>query len=426
MRKTLRVVRQELFTTFQRKTYVVIAFGIPVLAVLILAGIRLIQSRAPGSDETTTDVMEEFQMEVEGFVDQSSLVRLIPSDLPKDHLIPYASEELAQQALASGEITAYYIIPPDYMVKGEIFYVYPDTKALILDGQEWVMQWTLLVNLMGGDEEAANWVWNPIRLLETTSLAAQSQTGSSGEDCSRPGFACHSNDLIRYLPSIMVALFFTSFMTSSSMLFNSIGSERENRTIEVLLLSLQPGQLLAGKTIGLATAGLLQTAAWLGAIFLILKMGGQMLRLPENFSFPTGILVWSLVFFLGGYALYASLMAGTGALVPKMKEAGAANFIAMVPLFAGYVVGLMSPIAGVSNDALPVALSMFPLTAPIVMVMRITDGVVPWWQLLLSALLTYLTAYFTLRAAAKLFRAQNLLSGQSFSMRRYFRALIQT
>ena len=425
MNKTFRVVRQELNTTFHRKTYVLIAFGVPTLAILILAGVRSAHSRSPGGDTAQTKAPVEFQVAVEGFVDHSGLIRVIPEDVPENHLVAYETEEQAQKALVLGKITAYYVIPSDYVEKGEVFYVYPETKALISDGQDWVMQWTLLVNLLGGDAEAADRIWNPIWNLEAMSIAPQVLPGSSsGEDCSRPGFACRSNDLIRYIPSILVGLFYVSFMVSSSMLLTSVGSEKENRTIEVILLSLHPRQLLAGKTIGLGIAGLLQTAVWLGAIFVALEIGGQVLNLPENFTFPTGILVWSLIFFLGGYALYASLMAGAGALVPRLKEAGAASFIAMVPLLAGYLAGLLAPIAGVTNEWLPVFLSIFPFTAPVVMVMRLADGVVPAWQLLVSAVLTYLTAYFTLRVAANLFRAQNLLSGQAFSISRYFRAML--
>lgn len=427
MRKTLRVVRQELITTFQRKTYVMIAFGIPLLAVAILAGVRLVQGRSSGSDDIPSGAPAEFQLQVEGYVDQSGLVRTIPNNIPEGHLTPYESEEQAQQGLVSGEITAYYVIPPDYVEKGKVFYVYPETKALISDGQEWVMHWTLLVNLMEGDAEAADRIWNPVWNLESTSLVPQPETNAtSGEDCSRPGFACRSNDLVRYLPLLLMGLFYASFLVSSNMLFNSIGSEKENRTIEVVLLSIHPRQLLAGKISGLAIAGLLQTAAWVGAIFYLSKIGRQSFSLPENFSIPTDILAWSLVFFLGGYGMYASLMAGAGALVPKMKEAGAASQIAMIPLMAGYLVGLFAPLAGVANEGLPVALSLFPLTAPVVMVMRLANGIVPFWQLLLSAALTYLTAYFTLRVAAAMFHAQNLLSGQPFSMRRYLAAFIDT
>lgn len=424
MTKTIRIIRQELISTLQSKMYVFITFGIPVLVVIILAGFQMIKKENPGNEEVSTGMPAQFQPQVEGYVDQSGLIQVIPSNIPKNHLVAYPTEALAQQALDSEEINAYYVIPPDYMENGEIYYVYPDTRPLIEDGQDWIMRWTITVNLLGGDEAAADWVWNPVWYMESTSIRAQTQPGTgSGQDCSRPGFTCQSNLLIRYLPVIMVALFYGSFMASSNMLFNSIGKERENRMIEVLLLSIHPRQLLAGKTIALACAGLFQMITWLGAIYLAFTIGGQTLDVPDNFSFPVDILAWSLVLFLGGYALYASLMAGTGALVPKMKEAGAANIIAMLPLFAGYLIGLIAPLARATDDILPVTLSMFPLTAPIVMVMRLVDGIVPLWQLVVAVVLTYVTAYFSLHITASMFHAQNLLSGQPFSIGRYIRSV---
>jgi len=426
MKKTLLVIRQELINTFKRPSYLIVAFGVPLLAVLILGGVKLIQSRSEEDSGTLISTPEEWQMEIEGYIDQSGLIREIPSDLPEGHLLAYDNEDQAQKALASGEISAYYIIPPDYVKTGEIFYVFPDTKALIKDGQKWVMKWTLLVNLLGGDLEAADRIWNPVWDLEERDISASKAQGNmrSGEDCSRPGTACESNDLIRYIPSIMAGLFFVFFMTSSTMLFNSIGIEKENRTLEVLLLSISPQQLLAGKTIGLASAGLIQTVFWLSAVFTLFNLGGSTLNLPENFSFPIDILSWSLVFFLGGFGIYASLMAGAGALVPKMKEAGAANIIAMTPLFLGYIVGIIAPLAEAADAAAPIILSFFPLTSPIVMVMRLTDSIIPPWQLLLSAAFLFASSILIIRATATMFHAQNLLSGKPFSVKRFFQTLL--
>jgi ABC-2 type transport system permease protein len=222
----------------------------------------------------------------------------------------------------------------------------------------------------------------------------------------------------------MVVLFFISFMAVSNMMFSNIGTEKENRTIEVLMLSLSPRQMLTGKMIGLGIAGLLQALAWLAAMGAVLSIGGNTLNLPDEFVFPVPIFLWSVVFYLGGYALYTSLMAGLGALVPKIKEAGSMNMIAMSPLFLGYVVGIMAPLAELTNAALPVALSLFPLTAPVVMVMRLVDGSVPLWQVFLSAGLMYASVYFVLRAVAAMFHAQNLLSGQPFTFKRYIGALM--
>ncbi len=425
MPKTLLVMRQEIYKTLRSPEYVILAFIIPVVATALLAVVTMARQRSGGGVVgTTASAAPQPALAVEGYVDQSGLIRLIPDNIPTGHLLSFDDEKTAQQALVSGQISAYYLIPRDYVASGMVYYVYPDTRSYLDDGQQWVMAWTLTVNLLGGDAELADRVWNPAWNVTTTSIAAPNGAGRADEDCSRPGAACRSNDLIRFTPSIMVAIFFIAFMASSSRLFNSVGTEKENRTIEVLMLSLSPRQLLAGKTLGLGIVSILQMIVWLAAIYISFKLGGSALRLPENFVFPADILIWSLVFFLGGYGLYASLMAGAGALVPRMKEAGIANYIALFPLFLGYAFGLLAPLAKATDSAFLVFLSFFPLTSPIVMVMRVTASIVPLWQLLLSTLLLFGTAYFALRAVANMFQAQNLLSGQPFSLRRYLGAMV--
>lgn len=423
MKKVLSIIRQELIITFSRPSFLVVAIGIPLLGVLILAGVKVIQNRSGDADTTSDSPAQEWQMEVEGYIDQADLIQVIPPDLPEGHLIAYENEDQAKGALAAGEISAYYIIPVDFVEEGEIIYVFPESKPLIEDGQKWVIRWTLLVNLQGGDLEKAERIWNPVGKLEERVItsSAEIESPDASEACSRPGSACQSNELVRAIPSIMAALFYISFMFSSTMLFTSVGTEKENRTLEVLLLSVSPRQLLTGKTIGLGIAGLTQTVVWLGAIYTIFNLGGSTLSLPENFSFPANIVIWSLIFFLSGFGVYASLMAGAGALAPKMKDAGAANFIAMSPLLLGYLVGIMAPLAEATEAALPIILSFFPLTSPIVMVMRLSSSIVPLWQLLLSAGLLIATNLLIIRATASMFHAQHLLSGQPFSIKRYFR-----
>ena len=159
-------------------------------------------------------------------------------------------------------------------------------------------------------------------------------------------------------------------------------------------------------------------------MYIALTAGGRALNLPQGFTFPVSLLAWGLAFFLLGFAIYAGLMAGVGALASKLKEAGQASVVVLMPLMAGYLVGLVASIAEAPHQALPVALSLFPLTAPVVMIMRLAEGSVPLWQLLLSVGLMAVTAWLIVRAVAALFRAQYLLSGQPFSLLRYFAALL--
>ena len=409
MNKTLLVLRHELTTTFRRRSFLIMALGLPLIAIVVFAVLTFLRSDSEGS-ASSSPTPDRPEIEVEGYVDQSGLIRTIPDALPPDHLLAYADEDQAKLALASGEIAAYYIIPTNYVETGELFYVYSDATPLLSDGQEWVMLRTLLENLVS-DAELAEAVWDPIH-LEWTSLAAEQP--DAGE----------SNDAAQFVPAVMVVLLYMSFMINANLLAESVSSEKENRTIEILMVSISPSQMLVGKIIALGTAGLVQIIVWVGTALVLINLGGQTLALPEGFTIPVSILVWGVVFYLLGYAVYGSLMAGVGALTSRMKEASSASFLILSPLMVGYLIGILAPLAEETQGLLPVILSMFPLTAPVLMMMRLTDGSVPLWQLLLSAALMLATAYLIVRAVAAMFHAQNLLSGQPFSPKRFFRALL--
>lgn len=418
MNNTILIMRHEIYKTLHNVGYVIFAFVIPVIAVVALSIVQAARQQNGGGG---IDAAGSQPMTIEGYVDQSGLIQQLPENIPADRLVRLANEEVAQEALAYGAITAYYLIPADVLEGGRVRYVYSNERSFLDDGQPWVMHWTLMVNMLGGDAALADKIWNPVGEVFLTSL----ETGvidPSEEDCSRPGSACQSIFLVRLMPSIMVALFFATFLSSSNSLFNSISKEKENRMIEVMMTSVTPKQLLAGKMLGLGATGLLQTVFWLFAIYISINRNGSLLKLPEDFAFPVDILVLSLAFFLGGFGLYASLMAGAGALVPKMKEAGAANYIAMIPLFIGYMVGFMAPYTETGNSLLVILLSIFPLTSPVLMIMRIVNGSVQLWQLILALVLLFLSAYYVLHVAARMFHTQNLLSGESFSMKRYLSA----
>jgi ABC-2 type transport system permease protein len=221
----------------------------------------------------------------------------------------------------------------------------------------------------------------------------------------------------------MAILFYMFITMGSSLLIRNVSGEKENQVMEILMLSIDPRQMLTGKLIGLGIASLLPTIAWLGASYIILRLGGGVLNLPAELTIPSTLLAWGIIFFILGYIVYASLMAGAGALLPNMKEISQATWVVMIPLFVGYIVALMAS-GEAPHGALPTALSLFPLTAPIVMMMRLTIGGVPLWQPFMAVGLMALTAVFVVRAVSRMFRAQALLSGQPFSARRFANALL--
>ncbi len=421
MNKAILILRHELITLLSRPTYLLFAFGLPVVGVLIFSGFAVLNARA-GDDQVSVQE-ESFELDVEGYVDHSGLIKMLPEDIPPGHLVAYPSEDDAGKALESGEISAYYVVQADYLETGDLVYVHPTHNPITPQGQPWVMQWTLLVNLLEGDIERASTVWNPMQ-VRVTDVASQASPGSPEGDCATLGYSCDSHILLRILPLIMTILFFVSIVSGASLLLSNVSKEKENRMLEILMVSVSPQQMLAGKIIGLGVLGLLQIATWIGAGFLILRMGGSTLDLPETFRLPVSVLVWGLMLYLLGYAVYASLMAGLGALVPSLKAASQVSGLVMLPLIISYFILIMPPAQEAPHGALVTGLSLFPLTAPVAMMLRLTAGGVPAYQLVLAIGLLLLTAVLTVRAVARMFRAQTLLVGQPFTVKGYLNALL--
>jgi ABC-2 type transport system permease protein len=130
---------------------------------------------------------------------------------------------------------------------------------------------------------------------------------------------------------------------------------------------------------------------------------------------------WGIVYFILGYTIYAALMAGLGALVPNLREASQATFLIILPMIIPLM--FISLLINRPDAALSIGLSLFPLTSPVAMMTRLAATPVPFWQLGLAALLQALTAVFIIRLVAGMFRAQNLLSGQPFSVKVFLQAL---
>ncbi|MFQ5796388.1 MAG: ABC transporter permease [Candidatus Bipolaricaulia bacterium] len=403
MNKTLLVMRNEIITAATRKSFMFIAFGLPLVALLVFT---VVSALTDSSSDVGTGAPDTRETEAEGYVDQSGIIEFLPEDLPPGRLVAYPDDAAARQALEAGEISAYYIVPEDYVNTGQLIAIRPHYNPISPKDRSGWMRWVLLVNLLDGDVELASRIWNPMDLSVTT-LAPESQDAS--------------DDHLYLFLMTTVVLFYALIVVSSEELLKSVSKEKENRVMEILMLSVSPRQLLAGKIIGREILGLLQAVAWVGTFLWI--VGRQTLNVPAGFGFPAWILGWGIVFFLLGYAVYASLLAGLGALVPNLKETPQVKQVVFMPLLVAYFITLIIRPQDV-HGALGTGLSLFPLTASIMMMKRLAMGGVPVWQLLLATGLLATTAYLIIRAVAAMFHAQNLLSGQRFSVKRYVNALL--
>jgi ABC-2 type transport system permease protein len=410
MKKILIVLKNEIATIISRPSFWLGALGLPLMGAIIFAVVGVVGKNASASQTVSQVFGGPQETRPEGYVDLSGIITEIPESVPADTFVAYPDEAAARSALDAGDISAFYIVAQDYVENGGITYVRPDFNPLSSSGdQSGLFNWVVEVNLVGGDMLFASLVNGPLDVQEI-SLAPVAPPSDD-------------NPLAYWTPYAITLLFYMLIISSASLLLSNISKEKENRIMEVLLTSVTPRQMLTGKILGLGIVGLGQTILWLGTSYVLLNLSGRTFQLPSEIHLPVSFLTWGLVFFLLGYAVYASLMAGLGALAPNLREASQATFIVMlplmVPLFLSSSVFMQAP-----NGTIATVLSLFPLSAPVAMMARLSAGGVPWWQPWLAALLLAATAVLIVRGVAGMFRAQSLLSGQGFNVKMYLRALL--
>jgi ABC-2 type transport system permease protein len=274
-----------------------------------------------------------------------------------------------------------------------------------------------------------------IRATETqVTISAES---FSGETSSKVGSVLRmmAGGAFGYLIFMFIIIYGTSVM-------RSVIEEKTSRIIEVIISSVKPFQLMLGKIIGNALAGLLQFVIWMISagllLFLVTSIFGidsqpvtndltlldpEMAQqvstetsenvqqlLEELKTLPILTLFFAfIIYFIGGYLTYSSIYAAIGAAVDS--ETDTQQF--MLPVLMPLIIAIYIGFSIIENPHGPIALgfSIFPLTSPIVMLMRIPFGV-PWWQIALSIGLLVLTFIGMVWMAAKIYRVGILMYGK--------------
>lgn len=409
MNKTWIVFKTEFINTVTRRSFLIMLILVPLVPALILGGISLFKDEDSDGDITEIFQSEETVEIHEGYVDQAGIITEIPDWITEDRLTAYPDVETAQRDALSGELTGFYVIEPDYLADGSILFFRNDFNPISGFDSTYIINNLINYNLLGADQSLYEAYQNPINVekidIEPDVIEID-----------------QSNPLSYYIPYIITFLLYFVIINSASMLLASVAKEKENRTIEIILNSIKSEQLLAGKILGLGLAGLLQTVVWMGSSLILLKLGGTTLDIPTGIQFPPEILVWGIIFFVLGYLLYATIMAGIGALVPNLKEASQATIFVVLPAVVPLM--MVNEIVSQPDSTLSIVLSLIPFTASSTIVTRLTVSAIPAWQLAASIGLLILTVIFLVRTVARMFRAQNLLTGKKFSFGLFLRVLV--
>ena len=193
----------------------------------------------------------------------------------------------------------------------------------------------------------------------------------------------------------------------------SIIEEKTSRVFEVMLATVKPVEMMAGKVLGVGSVGLTQVGIWMLAAVLLTHTSLIAHLLGSSgtqIAFTTAQVAYFIVFFLLGYLLYSAMAAGLGAMTNSEQELQQLNMFLVLPLAACMVMLqliLTSPGSPISR-----VVSMVPFFAPLLMYMRISVSPVPWYEIVASIAILLATILAILYVTSKIYRVGILMYGK--------------
>lgn len=335
-----------------------------------------------------------------GYIDHSGLLaNPIPQPAVKfpERTIPmaaYADEAAAKTDLEADKLQAYYILPQDYRQTGKAEQVYLESPNGYAVEQ---FNAFLAVNLLADQPaEIAG------RVLDGGEVITETADGSR---------QAPENRIVNLiLPFAAGILFIVAMSTSSGYLMQAVVEEKENRTMEIMVTSVSPGQLMGGKIVGDMAVGFTQMVVW--SLFAALAVGIAKNYLPvlRDIHISTGTLLTLLAVMLPAFVMISGLMAAVGATVTEGSEGQQIMALFTIPIWLPYM--LITLFIQNPGSPLAIALSLFPLTAPLTIALRMGFASVPTWQLVTSIVILVIAAVGAIWLAGRAFRMGMLRYGQ--------------
>jgi ABC-2 type transport system permease protein len=390
MNKTLLILRHEFLHTIKRRGFIIMTLIVPLMALLAIGVFQLISGIAKPTVEITTIGYVDEAGGFDQYTNQGDIT-LVRFDTPDD----------ATEALVKNDIKEYFVIPPDYISTGVINRYTLGKEVVAPSATTTAIKNFLTSNLLAGKvpETTVARIEAPLNLVATRlteSGAVAPEQGGLG------------NFVIPAVFSLLLAL---SIIFSSTYLLQGLGEEKENRLIEVLLSSVSARQLLTGKVLGLGVAGLVQVVVWVVSTPLLLNLASSSIGgFISTIQLPANFLILAVVYFILGYFLFAVLSASIGAISSNSREGqqliGIFTLPTFVPLWSGSL-QFMFP-----QSPIWVILSIFPITAPVEVMIRLGVIDIPAWQLAASIAVLLLSIIGGLLLTTKVFRTYLLMYGK--------------
>ncbi len=431
--KVFIIARREYLTTVRRKAFVVSLLLTP--AIFFVAGVvgtkmQVDDAVARQSEARIVAVVDSTGMFADAPLSFEYVAPAEPNIDPRQAGKPLAApkrvpvllrrfsgQEVALDSLDQGHVKQVLVIGADFLQTGRLRLYEHDTHVFASNSNWAPLEHWITRNMLAGQADS-------IRIERTMWI----ERGMDVYTKDRDGHWGIKDDAKQFagflLPFALGFLLAMAIITGGQYLLQGVSEEKETRILESLLCSVSPDELLAGKLIGLGSAGLTLVGVWLAAGAFT---GGSMLAIA-HVQVPTSLFVFGFLYFFFGYLFYSSIMIGVGALTTNLREATQyAGYLTILNVCPFWV---MWKFLNTPNSGLAVGMSLFPPTAATSMMLRmsvaaVSGAVIPIWQIALSLGLLGLSAVLMLLLGSRLFRLGMLLYGKTPNLPEIMRILRQ-
>lgn len=314
-----------------------------------------------------------------------------------------ARQKLLNEQLASGQLSAYVVLPKDALSTRHFPYFAKNVGDLSTKGRvSNAISEAIVGQRMAQAGLDANRVNDLSRevSLDTINREGQREEGQTF-----------------FLTFGLIMAIYVSILVYGITVMRGVIEEKQWRIIEVLLSSVKPVQLMIGKLVGIGLVGLTQFAVWALTGSLVTALGSLPLMKFTNTPIPKFspmLMFFFVLYFVLGYFLYATLYAIVGAIVSNEEDGQQmqipVTMTIMIPIMLSVLV-MQDP-----NSTTSTVLSLVPFFSPILMFMRISFQTPPAWQIALSIVLMLATISAMIWLAAKIYRVGVLMYGKRPSL----------
>ena len=403
MNKTLLILRHEFITAVKRTGFIILTLALPVLALLAIGITQLVSGMVKPA--TTAEITAIGYLDQAGGFNQFNTQGNIK-------LVSFNTADTALQSMVKGDIKEYFVIPADYSTSG-IVSLYTLEKQLTVPPE---IQ-TAIKDFLSSNLLAEKIPDTTIKVIESSLNLVTIRLTATGTIAKEQGGL--TNLIIPGIFSILMAL---SLILSSTYVLQGLGEEKENRIMEILVSSVSTWQLMTAKVLGIGAAGLIQVVLWAISMPLLLNLASSSIGgFISSVQIQTNFLILGVVYFILGYLLFAVLCSGIAAISSTVREgqgiAGIFTMFALAPLW------FMSLLILFPNSPVWVVFSIFPFSAPVLVMLRFGISGVPAWQIIASIAVLILTIIGGLMLSAKLLRTFTLMYGKRPNLREIIKNL---